>query len=199
MTDSRPRGRRPGHTDTRSEILTAALSLFSEVGYEKVSLRAIARAADVDPALVHHYFQSKPKLFAEAVLSLPLGDPAEVVTQLVEGPRDEVGLRAASSLLSIWDMPGARERFSAMLRAAVSETRAQRPLSELLSKEIYTKAAEALGMPNAKLRGELAVATILGFVMSRDILQLPTVTKMSRARVLRTLSAPMQFYLAEEW
>ena len=101
MTENRPRGRRPGHTDTRSQILEAALTMFSEVGYEKVSLRAIARSANVDPALVHHYFGSKPELFAEAVLSLPLGDPSVVVNHLVNCPREEVGVRAATSLVDI--------------------------------------------------------------------------------------------------
>lgn len=34
-----------------------------------MSLRAIAREADVDPALVHHYFDSKGALFSEALLA----------------------------------------------------------------------------------------------------------------------------------
>ena len=68
----RPRGRRPGRTDTRGAIQAAALALFSEMGYDKVSLRAIARSADVDPALVHHYFENKADLFTRAVLDLPL-------------------------------------------------------------------------------------------------------------------------------
>ena len=66
MTDSpaKPRGRRPGRADTRGTICRAALTLFSTIGYDKVSLRAIAREADVDPALIHHYFSSKSDLFA---------------------------------------------------------------------------------------------------------------------------------------
>ena len=44
MTDSpaKPRGRRPGRADTRGTICRAALTLFSTIGYDKVSLRAIA-------------------------------------------------------------------------------------------------------------------------------------------------------------
>lgn len=199
MTENRPRGRRPGHTDTRSQILEAALTMFSEVGYEKVSLRAIARSANVDPALVHHYFGSKPELFAESVLSLPLGDPSVVVTHLTSCPREEVGLRAATSLVDILEMPHARERFSAMLRAAVSESGAQRPLSELLSKEIYAKTAEGWGHTNAKQRGELTVAVILGLMLGRDVLQLPQLSRLSRAQLIRVLAEPMQFYLADQW
>ncbi|PKQ31157.1 MAG: TetR family transcriptional regulator [Actinobacteria bacterium HGW-Actinobacteria-2] len=199
MNESRPRGRRPGRADTRSEILAAALTMFSEVGYEKVSLRAIARTADVDPALVHHYFHSKPELFAEAVLSLPLGDPSVVVSALLAGPHDEIGRRAVENLLDIMEMPDARERFSAMLRAAVSESGAQRPLSELLSKEIYSKVAEGLGHTNAKQRGDLAVSVVLGLVLARDILQLQSIGRMSRAQLVRAIGPSMQFYLADHW
>jgi AcrR family transcriptional regulator len=199
MNENRPRGRRPGRTDTRSEILAAALTMFSEVGYEKVSLRAIARSANVDPALVHHYFHSKPELFAEAVLSLPLGDPSVVVNALLAAPREEVGRHAIESLLDIMELPQARERFSAMLRAAVSESGAQRPLSELLSKEIYSKVAEGLGHSNAKQRGDLAVSLILGLIMAKDILQLPSIGRLSRTQLIRAMSPPMQFYLADHW
>jgi AcrR family transcriptional regulator len=199
VTTSRPRGRRPGRADTRSEILSAALRLFSEVGYEKVSLRAIARAADVDPALIHHYFDSKPELFAEAVLALPVGDPSEVVEQILDGPVEGVGERAVAIMLAAWELPNARERFTAMLRAAVSDPGAQRPLSEYLAKEIYTKVAESLGHANAKQRGQLAVTLFLGFALGRDVLQLPTLSKVPKARLTRALGHAMQAYLADQW
>jgi AcrR family transcriptional regulator len=199
VTTSRPRGRRPGHTDTRSVILAAALQLFSEIGYEKVSLRAIARAAGVDPALIHHYFESKPELFAEAVLALPVGDPTEVVAQILDGPRSEVGERAVIALVGAWELPGARERFTAMLRAAVSEPGAQRPLSEYLAKEIYTKVAESLGHANAKQRGQLAVSLILGFALGRDVLGLPALVKLPKAQVSAALGRSMQAYLSDPW
>ncbi|HET8768799.1 MAG TPA: helix-turn-helix domain-containing protein, partial [Pedococcus sp.] len=51
-----PRGRRPGGADTRAGIVAAARAEFAENGYDATSLRAVARRAEVDPALVHHYF-----------------------------------------------------------------------------------------------------------------------------------------------
>ena len=52
---SRRRGRPPRteSADTRDRILTAAREEFSERGYEKTSVRGIAKAAGVDSALVH--------------------------------------------------------------------------------------------------------------------------------------------------
>jgi AcrR family transcriptional regulator len=44
-------------------ILAAADTLFSARGYENVTVRDIAAAADADPALIIRYFKSKLELF----------------------------------------------------------------------------------------------------------------------------------------
>ncbi|MFZ1178427.1 MAG: helix-turn-helix domain-containing protein, partial [Mycobacterium sp.] len=49
---------------TRATILDAARSQFSAHGFERTTIRSIASAAGVDPALVMHYFGSKADLFA---------------------------------------------------------------------------------------------------------------------------------------
>ena len=199
MPTTRPRGRRPGRTETRSEILTAALKLFSEVGYEKVSLRAIAREAEVDPALIHHYFEDKADLFEKAVLDLPLDDAEKLVGRILDGPDEETGVRTATAFLDAWDVPGARDRFTAMLRAAVTKSGEHRPLSEFLSREVFTKVAEAHGHADAKLRAQLAVSVILAYSLGRDVLQLPALAKAKKAQMVTALSVPMQQYLVDAW
>ena len=67
------RGRRPGSPDTRAAILAEARTLFAAQGYAGTSVRAVAAAAGVDAALVHHYFGTKDDLFL-AALELPI-DP----------------------------------------------------------------------------------------------------------------------------
>ncbi|SEO89651.1 TetR/AcrR family transcriptional regulator [Aquisalimonas asiatica] len=61
----------PGHTSTRTEaakrILTAARLLFTERGFEGVSIRDIAARADVSKANVFHHFRNKAALY-DAVL-----------------------------------------------------------------------------------------------------------------------------------
>ncbi len=63
-----PKPRRPGRPvaaggiDQRERMLDAALALFSERGIAATSLRAIATAAHVTPALLHYYFKSKKSL-----------------------------------------------------------------------------------------------------------------------------------------
>jgi len=52
--------------DRKARILDAAEALFSERGFDSVTLREIAKKADVDLALPNYYFGRKPELF-EAV------------------------------------------------------------------------------------------------------------------------------------
>jgi AcrR family transcriptional regulator len=201
MTDSpaKPRGRRPGGTDTRGTICQAALTLFSTIGYDKVSLRAIARAADVDPALIHHYFSSKSDLFAQTVLDLPL-DADRLVDDVLAGPRDRIGPAAVAAFLAAYDAPGgARERFTAMLRSAVAEEIVQRPLSEFMSKEVFGAIAERVGHSDFKLRGQLAVSLVLGMALSRYILRLPALESAPDQVLIESLGRAMQELLVENW
>jgi AcrR family transcriptional regulator len=94
-------GRRPGNQDTRAAILDAARTAFAEKGYDKASIRSIAGDAEVDPALVHHYFGTKEQLFL-ASLNAPI-NPAELVPQALQGPRDQVGERLVRLVLNVWD------------------------------------------------------------------------------------------------
>ncbi|HEX6508789.1 MAG TPA: helix-turn-helix domain-containing protein, partial [Chloroflexota bacterium] len=70
-------GRRPGATETRDEIVSAARRLFAEKGYDGTTIRGIAAAASVNPALVHHFFGTKQQVFV-AALDFPF-TPADVL------------------------------------------------------------------------------------------------------------------------
>ncbi len=51
----------------RQELLDTAMALFAEKGYEDTSMADIAHAAGVVPGLCYRYFDSKQKLFQEAM------------------------------------------------------------------------------------------------------------------------------------
>ena len=77
-------GRPPGTSDTRERILTNARELFARNGIDKTSIRAVAAAAGVDSALVHHYFGTKRQLFAAAI-HIPI-DPMAVLGPIRRTP-----------------------------------------------------------------------------------------------------------------
>src|SRR6202000_558163 len=60
----------PGPRDERgvlsARIVAAARDEFAEHGWAGTTIRAVARGADVDPALVYHYFGSKEGLLDAA-------------------------------------------------------------------------------------------------------------------------------------
>jgi len=53
--------------DARTAILDAAERAFAEVGFGGVSVRAVARAARVNQALIHHFFETKEGLFTAVI------------------------------------------------------------------------------------------------------------------------------------
>ncbi len=116
MTRAR-RGPRP-EVDTRAAIVAAAREEFSANGFEGASVRAVARRAEVDPALVRHYFGGKEALFA-ASLELPF-DPSSILGTVVEGGPDGIGERLVRAFCGLWDPPEHRERLVAVLRTIVA-------------------------------------------------------------------------------
>jgi AcrR family transcriptional regulator len=67
MTDKNNVGRPTNKEDNRAKLLNAALILFVNNDYHKVSLRAIALKANLDPGLIRYYFKSKLGLFCALV------------------------------------------------------------------------------------------------------------------------------------
>ncbi len=62
---SRPKSRGPKPTKVDPDhLLDAAQAVFAEDGLRAASLRAIARRAGCDPALIYYHFASKEALFA---------------------------------------------------------------------------------------------------------------------------------------
>ena len=112
------RGRRPGNVDTRAEIVDAARAAFAEEGYAEASMRGIARRAQVDPALVHHYFSDKAALFVET-MALPI-DPREIKTE-VEA-KGFSGERLIERFLAQWERDGesGSPQFVGLAQAMVS-------------------------------------------------------------------------------
>jgi TetR/AcrR family transcriptional regulator len=60
---ARTRGPKPTRVDP-DQLLDAAQAVFAQDGLQAASLRAIARRAGCDPALIYYHFDSKEALFA---------------------------------------------------------------------------------------------------------------------------------------
>lgn len=196
-TPARPRGRRPGHDDTRGTIREAAAQLFEEEGYDAVSLRAIARAADVDPALVHHYFTSKAELYGQAAFG-EQWDVDTFVNDILRGPGQQVGRRAAKAFLDTWDVDeGRHTRYLGTLTRDAG--RGRHALTEMFAREVFTPIAASFGHANAPYRGQLAASALLGVMVSRHQVELPLLSSLSLRSLATPLGATLQHYLVDTW
>ena len=194
--DSRPPrrvGRRPGAVDTRAVVLAAARSEFAAHGYEKASMRGIARAAGVDAALLHHYFGSKDRLFL-AVLDFPV-DPRTVVEQIVAGERSQVGERIARFVLTLWEDQGVRERLLALLRSAAGSAEVAAMFRGFLVGELVGRIAAELDVPQPELRVELVVSQIVGLAMARYVIAAEPIASAPVEDLLPLLAPTIQRYL----
>jgi AcrR family transcriptional regulator len=190
---ARRTGRRTGDTSSRAAILDAARARFAERGYQATTIRAVAGAAGVDPALVHYFFGTKQGLFT-AAMDLPY-DPAEVVRRAGEGDPELVGERLATAVLELWDQPEAGERLAAMLRSAVTHEDAARLLREYFGREVLLRLAEAVGGPDAERRAGLLATQVVGLAMMRHVLKLEPIASMDADELAGWIGPTLQRYL----
>jgi AcrR family transcriptional regulator len=186
-------GRRPGDNQTRQAILAAARGQFAEHGWDRATIRAIAGDADVDPALVLHFFGSKAVLFT-AAMSWPFEADA-VVEQVVAGPRAQLGHRLVSFFLSIWEDPERREPIMVMLRAATTNAQAAQLLRETLMQLILTPVGARLELPDVELRMSLCSSQLLGLGIARYIVGFEPLASLEPDRVVELVGPVLQRYM----
>jgi AcrR family transcriptional regulator len=188
----RPRG--ANRDDTKARILEAAAAEFGERGYEGASIRSIARRAEVDPALVHHYFEDKAALVAE-VVAVPLR-PDRIVQGALDGPIDELGERLLRAVLAAWESPAVRPAATAALRSAIGQGPVARMLREFLRREIVHRLASRIGDPeDAELRAELAASQVVGIIMVRFVLAFEPVASLSDDELVSRVAPAVQWHL----
>ena len=189
-----PRGRRPvGGTDTREQILTAAGELFSELGFERTTMRGVASRADVDPALIHHYFVNKEGLLA-AALVLPV-DPAAILAGVNKDPA-HAGEAVVRRVLGVWEAdPQTRRQLLGLIRVGLSHEYAAGVLRDLLSRTILTALARVVADDHQSLRAALVGTQMAGLLLGRYVLGIPAVKDASTEDLALAIGPVIQHYL----
>ncbi|WP_033258494.1 MULTISPECIES: TetR family transcriptional regulator [Kitasatospora] len=168
MSGAKARGRRPGGGDTRGAVLAAARAEFAARGYERASMRAIARGAGVDAALLHHYFGTKDRLFM-AALEFPL-DPRAVAENVFAGDPATIGERVAGFVVGLWEQPEVRERLLALVRTAATSEEVAGAMRGFMVAELVGRVAARLEVAQPELRVELAMSQVVGLAMARYVI-----------------------------
>jgi AcrR family transcriptional regulator len=191
------RGRRSGGSDSRELILATARRLFAEHGFDGTSLRQVAREAEVDPAMVHHFFKGKDELFAQSI-ELP-ADPDEVlagVESLDPGQRAEAIVRA---VLRLWESP-AQHGLVAFVRGTIGSKAKTALLREMVARTILSRITAGLpcSPEEAKMRGDLVATQVVGLMLMRYVVRLEPLASASRDEVVRLVAPNVQHYLTGE-
>jgi AcrR family transcriptional regulator len=193
---TRRRGRPPRTEsgDTRDRILVTAREEFSERGYEKTSVRGIAKAAGVDPALVHHYFGTKEQVF-EAAIEVAFAPALRAPDAIGDAPLDEVGERLTRFILGLWENPASRTPLLAIVRSAVNNETAAAVFRRLIAAQVLSRVAAQVGLPDAELRVELAAAQLVGCAMLRYVIKVEPLASADPEQIVARLAPVVQGHL----
>ena len=151
--------------DNRDRIIEAALRVFSEVGFAGATMRAVAKAAEVSPGLIHHHFKDKESLwnlvgerisaeFMDAVsVETDRADPAEALRQILANYQRYWKEHPLALRFQLWRVMGAPE-----------EERKTR--SKLLNEYFVPKfkQAQQAGMVRDDVPAGLAMITVGGLI-----------------------------------
>ncbi|SUD48342.1 transcriptional regulator BetI [Nocardia otitidiscaviarum] len=189
-------GRRPGQSGTRAAILDAARVRFAEVGFDRASIRSIAAAAGVDPALVHHYFGTKQQLLT-AALDIP-ADPSVVTGAIAAVPLDRLGDTIVRTVVGLWDSPigvQAVAAFRSMLGGGDTAL-ARTFLLEVALKDVRARVDSPPGTGTTRVA--LAASQLIGVLVARKVVEIEPLASMPVDEVAALVGPTLQRYLTGE-
>ncbi|MGR6998140.1 TetR family transcriptional regulator [Yinghuangia aomiensis] len=181
MSDT-PTTRAERRRATEARILASARTLFAERGFDRTTVRAVAAAAAVDPALVMQYFGSKRDLFTRAVQAAPVpagadgseaADPDAVVEQLLT----TMGLK----------LGGLPDGAVALLRSMLTDPAAADHARGTIAKQIAGIAAALGPRPDAELRAAVMIMAMIGVTVGHQLLEVDTLRDASPDRIAAAL------------
>jgi len=177
VTEPNPRPTRAEQRrQSEQSILTAARRLFADLGYDRTTIRAVARAAGVDAGLVMHYFGSKDELFARAAElgadELPGDDPARMAEALLDSLAKRLDSEPEASLAVLRSMltnASAADRYRAAFEPQLDQITA------------------AIPGAGAELRASLLSAIVHGVIIERYLLRLGRLADASPEQIVDLL------------
>ncbi|HAT1548798.1 hypothetical protein HMPREF3153_04925 [Corynebacterium sp. HMSC06C06] len=189
-------GRRPGAPEAREKILEAACMRFSEVGFEATTIRAVAKEADVDPALVMHYFKNKDGLFDAVIADLKML-PAQLGAST-----DLRGFIA--NYLRLWESEDMGPRLRAVVRGGIGSSHASAILRESIMDSFVTDLLETefaqSTISEGNLLGKIAYLgpILIGTAIARYVVEVPLMTEKSIDDIVEDMYPAIETLLSNQ-
>ncbi|MFD3333131.1 TetR family transcriptional regulator [Streptomyces sp. NPDC058700] len=188
-TSTVPLSGAPRRSDaTRGAILAAARERFATDGYERATIRAIAKDANIDPSMVMRYYRNKEGLFAAAVaIDLRLPD--------VSGAdrRQDAGRILVEHFLDMWED---NEVLTALLRVGVTNQAGAERMQGILRDQLLPVARQVCpDSEQVPARAALVASQLLGLALTRYVLRMPPAVGLERTEIVAWLAPTIQRYL----
>jgi TetR/AcrR family transcriptional regulator, regulator of cefoperazone and chloramphenicol sensitivity len=174
----RPNGHQQRSAETRARLISAAIEVFGEVGYEAASTRELAQRGGANLSAIPYHFGGKRELYlsaAEAIGDAAAELVAPVIAQLEDPSNGSIGSRLEAAVSGFLDVmldeatPRSRAMFLARCTAEDDEAferiydRALAPLQRSLVHAVQVSTDGALDEEAVRLRATSTIAAIISF------------------------------------
>jgi AcrR family transcriptional regulator len=176
-----------------ARILESARSEFAENGWAGTTIRAVARSADVDPALVYHYFGSKEGLLDAA--TEPPQKFLDVVVATWATPREGLGKQLIRSMLSNWADEEIGPRLRAVLLTAAHEPTTREKLRVVVERTLIGESTLGTEEGERRRRGSLIASQLIGLAMLRYVWKIEPVASMTDDELIAAVAPNLQRYV----
>nr|WP_036420212.1 TetR family transcriptional regulator [Mycobacterium gastri] len=187
----------PGPRDDRGvlagRILTAAREEFAEHGWAGTAIRAVARAADVDPALIYHYFGSKEGLLDAA--TAPPQKWLDSVATTWATPKAELGRQLIRNVLDIWTDEEVGPVLRAVVLTAAHEPTTREKLRLIVERGLIGESTLGDDEGERLRRSGLIASQLIGFALLRYVWKIEPIASMPEDEVVAALAPNLQRYV----
>src|SRR3984885_1234993 len=187
----------PGPRDERgvlaARIVAAARDEFAEHGWAGTTIRAVARTADVDPALVYHYFGSK-----EGLLDAATNPPQrwlENVAKVWTTPIDQLGAALITLLLASWADDEIGPTLRAILQTAAHEPSTREKLRRVVEGSLMGVSQLGADEHDRLVRSGLVSSQMMGFALMRYVWKVEPIASLTDEEAIAAVTPNLQHYV----
>lgn len=187
----------PGPRDERgvlaARILAAARDEFAEHGWAGTAIRAVARTADVDPALIYHYFGSKEGLLDAA--TTPPQKWLDAVAATWATPKADLGRQLIRTVLDTWTDEEVGPILRAVVLTAAHEDKTREKLRLIVERGLIGGSTLGADEDERLRRSGLIATQLIGFALLRYVWKMEPIASMSEDQVVAAMAPNLQRYV----
>jgi AcrR family transcriptional regulator len=187
----------PGPRDERgvlsARILAAARDEFAEHGWAGTAIRAVARTADVDPALIYHYFGSK-----EGLLDAATAPPQKWLDSVVRTwatPQADLGRQLIRNVLTAWTDEDIGPALRAVVLTAAHESTTREKLRLIVEQGLIGESTLGADEGERLRRSGLIASQLIGFALLRYVWKIDPLASMPDDEVVAAVAPNLQRYV----